>query len=146
MRPLWAGQRGPEDNEAWCCLRQGLLPNKSQIMPQTKWTFSWGPQGQVHNPWPQRVWVRRGGEPGGWAWLLLMTMMMMVKRVPQTWLLSVSAACFPRLDFSQHSIYYLADLLKVISEPSGPARWPEKGGASWAARQTGKSKWTQWNC
>ena len=47
--------------------------------------------------------------------------------VPGTWLLSVSAACCPQpcsslLDFSQHSIYYLADLLKVISEPSGPAR------------------------
>lgn len=44
-----------------------------------------------------------------------------------TWLLSVSAACCPQpcsslLDFSQHSIYYLADLLKVISEPPGPAR------------------------
>lgn len=57
----------------------------------------------------------------------------MAKEVPGTWLLSVSAACCPQpcsslLDFSQHSIYYLADLLKVISEPSGPARWPERGG------------------
>lgn len=43
------------------------------------------------------------------------------------WLLFVSAASCPRscssqLEFSEHSIYYLADLLKVISEPSGPAR------------------------
>lgn len=41
-------------------------------------------------------------------------------------LVVVSAACCPQpysswLDFSQHSIYYLAGLLKVISEPSGPA-------------------------
>ena len=42
-------------------------------------------------------------------------------------LVVVSAACCPQacsslLDFSQHAIYYLADLLKVISEPPGPAR------------------------
>lgn len=55
-------------------------------------------------------------------------MMMIAKEVPETWLLlSVPAACCPqprssRPDFSQRSIYYLADLLKVISEPSGPAR------------------------
>lgn len=36
--------------------------------------------------------------------------------------------CSSWLDFSPRSIYYLADLLKVISEPSGPARWPETGG------------------
>lgn len=45
------------------------------------------------------------------------------------WDLPVVRPCSPlssgsRPDFSQRSIYNSADLLKVISEPSGPARWP----------------------
>lgn len=114
-------------NAAWdrasCRINPKLYPKPSEHSPG-------GHKVKSTTPDPRES--GSGGEAGDWTWLLLL-LLMMVKEVPGPWLLSVSAACCPqlcssRLDFSQHSIYYLADLLKVISEPSGPARWPGKGG------------------
>lgn len=100
-----------------------LQPDKSQIIPQTKSAFSWGPQGQVHCPWPPESLAVSRQEPARGR--------SDAARGGNARVLFAVRPCSPlssRPDFSQRSIYNSADLLKVISEPSGPARWPEEGG------------------
>lgn len=141
-RPLWAvpcEQRRPKHpgimrhNAAWdrasCRINLNLYPKPSEHPPGGHKVKSTTPDPRESGSGEE---VRQEAEHGCWCCCCWRWWWWQWRKCL---LLSVSAACCPqpcssRLDFSQHAIYYLADLLKVISEPSGPARWPEKEGAS----------------